>query len=136
MWHNGGAKVKFQALCEVVVELALSLDHVGGRPRLGEDDALCRVRILGFDIAIDIWRLGVLTTKDLEDDAGRSFGLDFKRYCRGKVLGQQVIGGLPDVLQPWKCQSTHVCERCCGQSTLPSMKAELAGAVTSRTRGD
>lgn len=100
--EEGGGQVKLEALGNLVLELDLGLEDVGGRPRLGEHDAVLVVGVLGLNVGTDGSAL-VLATGDLEGDARGGFGLNLEAGARVIVVAsQQVVGRLAKVLFRWR----------------------------------
>lgn len=93
-----GRKVELEALSDLVLELNLGSEQVGGSPSLGEGDTVLEVDVLALDVTSDGVRLGVSSTGDLE--GGRvGGGLDLEGdTVDGVVLEEQVGGGLAEVL--------------------------------------
>lgn len=117
---QGGSQVELQALGDLVLQLDLGPQQVGGSPCLGEGDAVLEVNVLALDVTGDSGRLGVPGTSDLEGGGVRR-GLDFERGAvDGVVLEQQVGRGLAEVL--WESVS------CAGYHStnphVPSTKGE------------
>lgn len=97
---KGSGKVKLETLGEVVLSLNLSLQDVGSGPSLSEDEAVGLVRVLGLNVGVDVVGLGVLDTKDLERDIGRSRGLDLELGTTDlEITAQKVVGGFTEILQ-------------------------------------
>ena len=109
--EEGGAQVELEALGEVVLSLNLGTEDVGGGPRLGENEAVCLVGELGFELAANQVGLRVLGTGDLEGDVGGRCGFNLEGGAReGVVLAEQVVGRLAEILHA-----------CCGVSGLLSV---------------
>ena len=105
-------EVELDALGNLVVDLNLSLQDVGGRPALGEDEAMGLVEELGLDVAADEARLGVARAADLEGDVGGGQGLDLKSdVADGEVLAKKVVGRLSEVLGTHRSVNTSVRRR-------------------------
>ena len=91
--------VKFETLSELVVELDLGAEGVGGSPGLGESKAVKLVGIFCLDVTTDVVILGVTVAKDFEGDVGGRRSLDLKRCAVDVVfLSKEVIGRLAKVL--------------------------------------
>lgn len=100
--------VELEALGDLVLELELSAEGVGGGPGLGDDETLLIVGILGLQVAIDCGRARIARATDAEGDAGGGFGLDFKRGAEdGEVLAQEVVGALAEVLNVAQRRHRH-----------------------------
>lgn len=96
---ESGGKVELETLGHIVLELDLGAEHIRGRPRLGEDEAVGLVEVLGLDIAGDATRLVITDTSNLEGGCGGGDGLYLEGGAvEGEVLGKEVIGGLAEVL--------------------------------------
>ena len=95
-------QVKLKSADKVVVELDDGVERVGGRPGLGEGEALLAVRVLGLARRVhDAGLVGVAS--DLEGYTGGRGGLDLESGAAdGVVLAQEVTGGLAKVLQDTK----------------------------------
>lgn len=92
------AQIKLEALGNVVLKLDLGLEDVGGRPRLGEDDAVLVVGILGFKIPGNGGGLA-LAASNLEGDARRGLGFDLEVGAGVRVVAaQQIVGRLAEIL--------------------------------------
>lgn len=102
---QGGGQIKLQSLGDLVLQLDLSPQQVGGGPCLGKGDAVLEVNVLALDVTGNGGGLGVSGTGDLEGGrVGRS--LDFERgTVDGVVLEEQVGGGLAEVL--WEQGQLH-----------------------------
>ena len=94
-----GVQVELEALGKVVLRLDLGAEEVGGGPRLGEDEAVGLVGILGLNITADEASLFVLLSSDLESDVGGRDSLDLKVGAREvEVAAQQIVGRLAEIL--------------------------------------
>lgn len=94
-----GLEVELDTLRDLVVNLNLGLQDVGGRPALGEDEAVGLVEELGLNVTADEARLRVAGARDLEGDIGRRHGLDFELdVADGEVLAKEVVGRLSEIL--------------------------------------
>ena len=94
-----GGKVELQTLDELVLELNVGEEVVGGGPGLGEGDAIGTVGVLGLAQAIDGGLVINFCSSNAEDDVGGGGGLDFKgREANDEVLAQEVVGGLSEIL--------------------------------------
>ena len=97
---EGGVQVELEALGEVVLRLDLGAQEVGGRPCLGEDDAVGLVGELGLKLAGDGLGLVVLLARDLEGDVVGRNGLDLKAVAREVVVpAEEVVGRLAEILR-------------------------------------
>jgi hypothetical protein len=100
LWVERGVQVELEPLCNLVVELQLTFEHVRGGPSLGDSQTVLNIGILGFNFAVNVVRLGMTVSCDLESDVGRGFGLDFQRSSlEVEVLAKKVIGRLAKVLE-------------------------------------
>lgn len=98
---EGGGQIELETLGNLVLELDLGLEDVGGRPCLGEHDAVLVVGVLGLNVGSDGSAL-VLAASDLEGDTGGGFCLDLKGGARVWVVAsQQIVGRLAKVLFRW-----------------------------------
>ena len=112
---QGGRNVELQALGDLVLELELSAEQVGGGPGLyiryisilysivrtylGKDQAVLKVDVLALNVTGNGVGGGILGTGNLEGDVGRGEGLDLERgTLDGVVLQEEVRGGLAEVL--------------------------------------
>jgi hypothetical protein len=94
-----GSQVELEALGDVVLELNLGAEDVGGGPGLGEDEAVLPVDVLGLNITGNDVALVVTSTSNAESRVGRSQGLDFERdTVEWVVLAEQVARRLAEVL--------------------------------------
>lgn len=94
-----GLEVELDTLGDLVVDLNLGLQDVGGRPALGEDEAVGLVEELGLNVTADEARLRVAGARDLEGDIGRRHGLDLELdVVNGEVLAEEVVGRLSEIL--------------------------------------
>lgn len=97
--REGSVQIDLEALGDLVLELELGAERVGGGPTLGEDDTVLLVDVLALEVAGDERRLGVARAANLEGDIGGSVGLDLERgSVDGEVLTEEVVGGLSKVL--------------------------------------
>ncbi|KAI3482094.1 hypothetical protein L1887_55225 [Cichorium endivia] len=93
--HERRDELELEALGDVVLELNVVAEHVGGGPGLGEGDAVLAVLPLGLEVAVDGLRLGVTDAENAEGDTVGRLGLDLERVAvDGVVLGQEVVGSL------------------------------------------
>lgn len=89
--EEGGVQVELEALGDLVLELDLVAEDVGGGPGLGDGEAVFRVSVLGLDVAVDDV-LGVAVAADFESDVGGCFGLDFESGAVVVVVfGEKVV---------------------------------------------
>jgi hypothetical protein len=94
-----GSQVELEALGDVVLELNLGAEDVGGGPGLGEDEAVLPVDVLGLNITGNDVALVVTSTSNAEGRVGRSQGLDFEGdTVEWVVLAEQVARRLAEVL--------------------------------------
>lgn len=99
---NGGRQVELEALCDLVVELDLRLEHVDGVPGVGEREPVLLVEQLGLDVTDDR-AVRVAVPRDLEGDVRGRLGLDLERSgLEGVVLLQQIRRGLAEILDGGK----------------------------------
>lgn len=92
------AQIKLKSLDNLVLEFDLGFEHVGGRPSLGENDAILEVGVLSLDIPGNVGVLG-LVAGNFEGHARGCLGLDFERgTVEMVVLAQKVIGRLSEIL--------------------------------------
>ena len=102
VWQQGGSEVEFQTFSDLVLELNLTAKHVRGRPGLGEGETVVLEAVFRLEVTGDS-SLGIPKESDLEGHGGRRGGLDFERgSVNGVILAKEVVGGLPEVLQPKK----------------------------------
>ena len=95
-----GVQVELEALGEVVLRLDLGAEEVGGGPRLGEDEAVGLVGVLGLELAADEVGLVVLLAGDLEGDVRGRDGLDLEAGAREvEVTAEEVVGRLAEILR-------------------------------------
>jgi len=92
---------KRRTLGDLVLELNLSLEDVGGGPGLGEGDAVLGVYVLALDVTSDGVRLGVAGSSDLEGDVVGSAGLP-----KGEKEGES------DLASILECKRLYVGTRC------------------------
>lgn len=98
--EQGGVQVELEALGDLVLELNLGAEDVAGCPRLGEDEAMLLVRVLGLEVTVDGGRLGVAKTADLEGDVGWCRGFDLERSSvEVEISDEQVVGGFTEILR-------------------------------------
>jgi hypothetical protein len=92
------AQIKLETLSNLVLQLHLRFENIGGSPGLGEDEAVLEVGVLGLDVPNDGVGFG-LATLDFEGHTGWRLGLDLKRgTVEMVVLAKKVIGGLAEIL--------------------------------------
>jgi hypothetical protein len=96
---ESGGSLELEALGDLVVELDLVAERVGGIPRLGDGQAVGLVGVLALEVTKDLRRFRVTTSVDLEGDVrgGRSFNLE-RGTVEVVVLAEEVIGGFAKVL--------------------------------------
>jgi hypothetical protein len=109
-----GRQVELEALGNVVLDLDLGAEDVRGCPRLGEDEAVGLVRVLGLDVARNAVALRVTHTSDAEGRVALGLGLDLERRAvEGEVFAEQVAGRLAQVLRaPLVSASQKLTSRC------------------------
>lgn len=96
---QGGVQIELEALGDLVLELNDTAEDIGGRPGLGESDAILPVGVFRLEVTVDVLGLAVLGTSDLEGDTGRGAGLDLEGVAREVVVfSKQVVGGLAEIL--------------------------------------
>ena len=96
---EGGRELELDTLGDLVVNLDLGLEDVGGRPGLGEGETVGLVEELGLHITSDELGLGVAVPADLEEDVGGSGGLDLEGDAAdGEVPAEEVVGRLSEIL--------------------------------------
>ena len=107
---EGGLEVELDTLGDLVVNFDLGLEDVGGRPGLGEGEAVGLVEELGLDVADDELGLGVAVSANLEEDVGRSRGLHLEGdTADGEVLAKEVVGRLSEVLDTCRSMDKDAC---------------------------
>jgi hypothetical protein len=113
---KGGSEVQLQSLGDLVLQLDLGSEEVGGGPSLltsiskriqmegrgtylGEGQAVLEVDVLSLNVTSNGGRVGITDTGNLEDDVGRGGSLDLEGDTVGRVvLDEEVRGGLAEVL--------------------------------------
>jgi len=100
---KSSSEVQLQSLGDLVLQLDLGSEEVGGGPSLGEGQAVLEVDVLSLDVTGNGGRVGITDTSDLEDDIGRGGSLDLEGDTVGwVVLDEEVRGGLAEVLYELK----------------------------------
>jgi len=95
---KSSSEVQFQSLGDLVLQLDLGSEEVGGGPGLGEGQAVLEVDVLSLNVTSDGGRVGITDTSDLEDDVGRGGSLDLKGDTVGwVVLDEEVGSGLAEI---------------------------------------
>lgn len=51
LWSQRGGDIEFETLGDLVLELNLTFQDVGGGPGLGESEAILAVSVFGFDVS-------------------------------------------------------------------------------------
>lgn len=98
-WVKAGMGLELQAVGELVFDLELGAENVGGSPGVGEDSSILWVGIFGLEVTSDQTALRVLGSSDLEGHIGGSLGLDFKtNRLEWEVTTEEVIGAFSKVL--------------------------------------
>jgi hypothetical protein len=77
-WVESGVSLDLETLGELVLNLKLRLDHVGGSPGVGKDGTVFWLGVLGLEVTNNVSRLGVVASSDLEGDIGGSLGLNLE----------------------------------------------------------
>lgn len=96
--ENGGS-LELEAFGDLVVELDLIADRVGGVPRLGDGQAVGLVGVLGLEVTKDVRRFRVTVSVDLEGDVRGCRGFNLERgTVEVVVFAEEVIGGFAKVL--------------------------------------
>lgn len=99
VWQQGRDELELETLGNVVLELNVVAENVGGGPGLSQGKAVLAVVELGLEVTVDVSGLGVSETGDLEGDAVGGLGLDLERGAVDVVvLVEEVTGGLAEVL--------------------------------------
>jgi len=99
---KGGSEVQLQSLGDLVLQLDLGSEEVGGGPSLGEGQAVLEVDVLSLNVTSNGGRVGITDTSDLEDNIGRGGSLDLEGDTVGRVvLDEEVRGGLAEVFPRW-----------------------------------
>jgi hypothetical protein len=76
--HQRRHEVELETFRELVLQLKFCLEHIGGVPRLGEDDAVLVVGVLDFEVARDEVSFSAVVSIDFERDVGWSTRLDLQ----------------------------------------------------------
>ena len=99
LWVENGGSLELEALGDLVLELDLVAERVGGVPCLGDGQAVGLVRVLALEVTKDVRRFRVTVSVNLEGDVrgGRGFNLE-RGAVEVVVLAEEVIGGLAEVL--------------------------------------
>ena len=127
-----GLKVELNTLGDLVVNLNLSLENVGGRPGLGEDETVGLVEELGLDVASDEGGLGVTRATNLEGNVGGRRGLHLNGGpANGEVPAKEVVGGLAEILDTSRGVSVGCMRDNAGEDT-PSRRGARAEGETWR----
>jgi hypothetical protein len=117
---EGRSKVKLKALGKVVLSFNLGAEQVGGGPALSDDKAVGLIGPLALELSVDKTRLLILLASNAEGDVGRGDSLDLEAVTREvKVLVQQVVGGLAEILRV-ESNAGHcvsACARCLERRT-------------------
>jgi hypothetical protein len=96
---ESGGSLELEALGDLVVELDLVAERVGGVPRLGDGQAVGLVGVLALEVTKDLRRFRVTASVDLEGDVRGSRGFNLERgTVEVVVLAEEVIGGFAKVL--------------------------------------
>lgn len=96
---KGGDELKLETLGDVVLELDVVAEHIGGAPCLGEGNTVLAVLPLGLKVAVDRGSLGVTQAEHTEGDVVRGTRLNLEGGAvDGEVLSEQVGCGLAKVL--------------------------------------
>ncbi|SRR6266702_8332567 len=94
-----GGGVEFEALRDLVLELDLGAERIGGGPGLREGEAVSLVGVLALYVASDEGIFRVAVSVDLESDVGGCGGLDLEGSAMEVVvLAEEIVGGLSKVL--------------------------------------
>lgn len=96
---ESGGSLELEALGNLVVELDLVAERVGGVPRLADSQAVGLVGVLALEVTEDVRRFRVTGSVDLEGDVrgSRSFNLE-RGAVEVVVFAEEVIGGFAKVL--------------------------------------
>lgn len=129
-----GAQVKLETLCKVVLCLKLRANEVRSGPSLSQDEPMWFASVLGLNVAINKLSLFVVLAGDLEGDVrwGGSFHLE-ANGAEWVILGQQVVGGLAEILYASNTIVSYDLDFVFTLSTAsntPSRTGEQAGGAT------
>jgi len=92
-------QVELQTLGDLVLELELRSEEVGGGPSLGKDQPILKVDVFPLDISRDSIARSVLLTRNFESHVARCQSLDFEGGTLDRVvLEEEVRSGLSEVL--------------------------------------
>ena len=96
---EGGCGLELEALGNLVIELDLVAERVGGGPALSDGQAVGLVGVFALEVTGDEGCLQVTASVDLEDDVRGSGGFNLDGgTVEVVVLAEEVIGGLANVL--------------------------------------
>jgi hypothetical protein len=94
-----GDGIKLETLNELVLNLNLGPEQVCGGPGLGKSEAVLLVGPLALEVTLDGIRTSRAGARNLEGHVGWGLGLHLEPISSvGKVLVEEVIGGLSEVL--------------------------------------
>lgn len=92
--------LKLQAVGELVFDLKLRAENVGGGPRVGENSAILWVRVFGLEVTSNEAALCVTVTSDAERHIRRSFGFYLKSNCMEWIVSsKQVVRTFSEILR-------------------------------------
>jgi hypothetical protein len=125
---ENGCSLELEALGDLVVELDLVTERVGGVPRLGDGQAVGLVGVLALEVTKDVRRFRVTVSVNLEDDVrgGRSFNLK-RGAVKVVVLAEEVIGGFAKVLYMHKLYQYGKRKKYRPHSTKKMVETNLPG---------
>jgi len=93
---------EFEALGELVLDLELGAEDVGGCPGVREDRSVFIVLVFRLEVAGDVSVLALTGSIDTEGDVGGRLGLDFEpNRMEREVLAEQVARAFSEVLFGW-----------------------------------
>lgn len=88
---KGGGQVQLETFCNLVLNLDLGAQDIGGSPSLSESEAILGVKVLGLDVTVYDGGLGVACAGDLDRERRKlSSDLKAKKYARGRDLESNI----------------------------------------------
>jgi hypothetical protein len=106
-----GVDFEFETLCDLVLNLNSGLQDVARRPGLSNGETVLGVDVFRLEITMDMVRLGIGISGDLEGNVGGGLGLDLEAGAVDvEILAQEVIRAFAQILYPKKknCQKNGV----------------------------
>jgi hypothetical protein len=97
--------LELQAVGELIFDLQLGPEDIGGGPGVGENGSIFGVRVFGLEVTSDQAGLGVLSSSNTEGHIGGGLGFDFQtKGVEWIVTTKEVVGAFSKILLAQKAR--------------------------------